>query len=35
VHSFELFGNPEAVATRVATVLGKATAPQPDAAPAS
>lgn len=29
VHSFELFGNPEAVATRVATLLGK-----PDARPA-
>ena len=29
VHSFELFGNPEAVATRVATVLGKARRPSP------
>lgn len=36
VHSFELFGNPEAVAARVAALLGKPDAPQPtadDAAP--
>ena len=32
VHSFELFGNPEAVATRVATLLGKPEARPTDAA---
>ena len=29
VHSFELFGNPDAVAARVATLLGKPDAPDP------
>ncbi|NUT58084.1 MAG: hypothetical protein HOQ00_04460, partial [Agromyces sp.] len=32
VHSFELFGNPEAVATRVATLLGKPETRSTDAA---
>ncbi len=34
VHSFELFGNPEAVADRVATLLGKPPVLPPDAASA-